>query len=171
MCLWDSRAKNEHWIREQWLKRNEFTAGEKNILNESLASPDKVILPPLHIKLGVTKQYVKSLDKGGECFNDICQKCLFLCYEEIKTGVFVGPKIRQLLKDKEFIKTMSPEEINEWIAFSQVVNNFLGNTKSPQQKKLLKLCLITFTNCNMNVKVRFLHSHLEYFPENLGALS
>ena len=57
---------------------------------------------------------------------------LFLSHEEIKTGVFVGPKIRQFLKDKEFIKTMSPEEKNGWIAFIQVVNNFLGITKSPE---------------------------------------
>ena len=50
--LWESRAKNEHWIREQWPKRNEFTVGEKNIFNQSLVSPDTVLLPPLHIKLG-----------------------------------------------------------------------------------------------------------------------
>ena len=52
LCLWDSRAKNERWIREQWPKRNEFTVGEKNILNQSLVSPDKVILPLLQFKLG-----------------------------------------------------------------------------------------------------------------------
>ena len=68
LCLWYSRAKNEHWISEQWPKRNEFTVGEKNICNGSLVPPDKVILPPLQIKLGLMKQYLKSLDKGGECF-------------------------------------------------------------------------------------------------------
>ena len=45
LCLWDSRAKNKHWIREQWPKRNEFTVGQKNIRNKSLVPPDKVILP------------------------------------------------------------------------------------------------------------------------------
>ena len=94
LCLWDCRAKNEHWIREQWLKGNEFTVGEKNIRNESLVSHNKVILPPLHIKLGLMKQYVKSLDKGGECFKCICQKFSFLSYEKIKAGVFDEPKIR-----------------------------------------------------------------------------
>ena len=82
LCLWDSRAKNEHWIHEQWPKRNEFTVGEKNICNESLVSPDKVILPPLHIKLGLMKQYVKSLYKGGKYFKYICQKFSFLSYEK-----------------------------------------------------------------------------------------
>ena len=81
LCLWDSRAKIEHWIREQWPKRNEFTFGEKNILNESLVSPDKMLFPPLYINLGLMKQYVKSLDKGGECFKYICHKFSFVSHE------------------------------------------------------------------------------------------
>ena len=108
----EQQAKNEHWIREQWLKRNEFTVAEKNICNESSVPPDKVILPLLQIKLGLMKQYVKSLDKGGKCFKYICQKFSFLSDEKIKVGVFDGPKIPQLLKNKEFIKTLSPEEKN-----------------------------------------------------------
>ena len=68
---------------------------------------------------------------------------------------------------------MNPEEKNGWVAFSQVVNNFLGNTKSREYKKIVKTLLDNFhkLGCNMSVKVHFLHSHLEYFPENLGALS
>ena len=87
--------------------------------------------------------------------------------------MFDGPKIRQLLKDKEFIQTMSSVEKNGWIAFSEVVSNFLGNTKSPEYKEIVKTLLDTFhkLGCNMSVKVHFLRSHLEYFPENLGALS
>ena len=61
--------------------------------------------------------------------------------KKIKAGVFDGPKIRQLLKDKQFIETMSPEEKNGWIAFSQVVNNFLSNTKSPEYKEIVKTLL------------------------------
>ena len=77
LCLWDSRAKNEHWIREQWPKRNEFTVGEKNILNESLVSPDKVLLPPLHIKLALMKHYVRSLDKVGSASNTFARSFRF----------------------------------------------------------------------------------------------
>ena len=173
LCLWDNRAKNEHWIREQWPKRNEFTVGEKNIRNESLVPPDKVILLLFHIKLALIKQYVESLDKGEECFKYIFQKFSFLSYEKIKAGVFDGPKILHLLKDKQFIETMSPEEKNGWITFSQVVNNLLGNTKCPKCKEIVKPLLDNFhkLGCNMSVKVHFLHSHLEYLPENLRALS
>ena len=84
-----------------------------------------------------------------------------------------GTKIRQLFKNKEFIETMSSVEKNGWITFSQVVNNFLGNTKSAEYKEIVKILLDTFhkLGCNMSVNVHFLRSHLEYFPENLGALS
>ena len=74
LCLWDSKAKTKHWEQGQWPKRNEFTPGEKNILNQALVDPSKVLLPPLHIKLGLMKQYVKSLNKHGTCFGYICQK-------------------------------------------------------------------------------------------------
>ena len=170
LCLWDSRVKDEHWIREQWPKRNKFTVGEKNILNESLVPPDKVILPPLHIKLGLMKQYVKSLDKGGECFKYICQKFSFLSHEKIKASVFDGPKIRQLMKNKELIETMSQEEKNGWIAFSQVVNNFLGNTKSPEYKEIVKTLLDNFhkLGCNMSVKVHYLQS-FRVFTRKFGS--
>ena len=124
-------------------------------------SPDEVLLPPLHIKLGLMKQYVKSFDKGGECFKYIFQKFSFLSHEKIKAGVFDGSKIRQLLKGKEFNETMSSSEKNGSIAFSQVVNNFLGSTKSPEYKAIVETLLDTFhkLGCNMSVKVHFLHSH------------
>ena len=87
--------------------------------------------------------------------------------------MFDGPKIQQLLKDKEFMETISPEEKNGWIAFSQVVNSFLGNTKSPKHKEIVKNLLDNFHKfgCNMSCKVNFPHIYLKYFPENLGALS
>ncbi|KAI6656209.1 hypothetical protein LOD99_1542 [Oopsacas minuta] len=51
--------------------------------------------------------------------------------------------------------------------------NFLGNTKSPNYKILVNELIESYKNlgCNMSVKVHFLHSHIDYFPENLGAVS
>ena len=103
----------------------------------------------------------------------ICRKFSFLSHEKIKAGVFDGPKVRQLLKDKGFIEKISSVKKNSWIAFSQVANNFLGNIQSPEYKKNVKTLLDTSykLGCNMSVTEHSLHSHLEYFPENLRALS
>ncbi len=77
------------------------------------------------------------------------------------------------MKDKEFIETMNQDEKEGWMAFGQVMRNFFGNTKSPNYKELVRnlLCAFQKLGCNMSVKVHFLHSHLDYFPENLGAMS
>ena len=59
------------------------------------------------------------------------------------------------------------------MAFWQVLSNFFGNTKSLNYKELVEnlLCAFQKLGCNMNVKVHFIHSHLNYFPENLGAMT
>ena len=77
------------------------------------------------------------------------------------------------MKDKKFIETMNEDEKEGWIAFRQVVSNCLGNTKSPNHKELVENLFCVFQNlsCNLSVKVHFLYCHLDYFPENLGAMS
>ena len=142
-------------------------------MNVPLVNREKVLLPPLHIKLGLMKQFVKALDKEGECFKYLCTKFSRLSYEKIKAGIFNGPQIKHLLKDQEFISTMKREELQAWKAFSDVVKNFLGNMKSQNFSELIENLLQAFHNlqCNMSVKVHFLYSHLDYFPENLGVFS
>ena len=87
-----------------------FQLGESEFISSSEDSEqcedrEKVLLPPLHIKLGLTKQSVKALDKEEECFKYLCTKFPWLTYEKIKAGIFNGPQIRLLLKDPAFIST------------------------------------------------------------------
>ena len=93
LCLWDSRAKQDHWIKRKWPSREVFVLGEKNIKNVPLVNREKVLSPPLHIKLGLMKQFVKALDKEGEYFKYLCTKYPWLTYEKIKAGIFDGPQI------------------------------------------------------------------------------
>ena len=67
-CLWDSRDTKAHYQKQVWPKREEFVVGEKNVKNIPLINPKKVLLPPLHIKRGLIKQFVKALDKDGAAF-------------------------------------------------------------------------------------------------------
>ena len=68
---------------------------------------------------------------------------------------------------------MSCIEKCAWNAFVNVVKNFLGNTKPPDYKMLVNELIESYKRlgCNMSVKVHFLHSQVENFPENLGAVS
>ena len=42
--------------------------GKQNVIYSPLVNQDQIILPPLHIKLGIMKQLVEALNKDGECF-------------------------------------------------------------------------------------------------------
>ena len=172
LCLWDSRAKEDHWVKQDWPKRTEFVVGEKNIKYEPLVKPEKVLLPPLQIKLGLVKQLLKTLDKEADCFKYLCVKFCAITEEKIKAGVFDGPQIRGLMNDPAFISSMQSAELDAWNAFATVVTSFLGNTK-PENYRLLVgnlLQAIQMLGCNMIVKSHFLHSHVDYFPNNFGAV-
>src|SRR5688572_29912838 len=97
LCLWESRAKHEHWTRKDWPPRKDMVVGAQNVINESLVARDRIILPPLHIKLGLMKQFVKALNKEGSCFEYIAHKLPGITMEKLKAGIFDGPQIRQLM--------------------------------------------------------------------------
>ncbi|GBN54673.1 hypothetical protein AVEN_155205-1 [Araneus ventricosus] len=106
LCLWDSRARDLHWTKTDWSHRGALTSGEKNVINTTLVPPEKVLLPPLPIQLGLMKQFIKSLPKVGECFRYLCSKFPKLSEAKLKEGVFTGPDIRKLLSDSLFSETM-----------------------------------------------------------------
>jgi len=39
-----------------------------NVIREPLIDPNRVLLPFLHVKLGLMKQFVKALKKEDECY-------------------------------------------------------------------------------------------------------
>ena len=98
LCLWDSRDRKNHWTRKVWPTRVEMEVGVKNVIHESLVLHEKTIFPPLHIKLGLIKQFVKALDKEGVCFKYICSTFSSLSDEKLKGGIFDSPQIRTLIK-------------------------------------------------------------------------
>jgi hypothetical protein len=94
--------KEEHWTRKNWPLRKNMEPGKLNVINNPLVERDKIILPTLHIKLGIMKQFVKALDKNGSCFSYICRKFSNVSMEKTKAGIFNAPQIRQLVKDSNF---------------------------------------------------------------------
>ena len=68
---------------------------------------------------------------------------------------------------------MNRNEKEAWAGFKNVVNGFLGNKKELNHKFIVDNMLQKYMilGCNMSLKVHFLHSHLNYFPYNLGAVN
>lgn len=54
-----------------------------------------------------------------------------------------------------------------------MAQNFLGNTKSPEYKQIVTKMITDFRTlgCLMKLKLHFLHSHLDKFPDKLGDFS
>jgi hypothetical protein len=76
ICEWDSIARSQHWEQKHWTPRTSLEPGSKNILRESLVDPKKILLPPLHIKLGIIKQFVNALPKTGNFFKYLAKHFL-----------------------------------------------------------------------------------------------
>jgi len=130
-------------------------------------------LPPLHIKLGLAKNFIRALGTDTEAFKHLQEKLSYLSYDKQKAGIVNGPEIRSLLKDKCFQRKMSQVASDAWISFSKVVSNFLGTNRSADYKHLVNdmLCKYKALGSTMSLKMHYLHSHLDFFPDNLGALS
>lgn len=62
-CLWDSRDRKDHWTDKNWPQRTDYSQANpaENLIYPALVPIDRILMPPLHIKLGVFAQFIKSL--------------------------------------------------------------------------------------------------------------
>ncbi|UYV84372.1 hypothetical protein LAZ67_X001961 [Cordylochernes scorpioides] len=159
--------------REQQADDTNFEAGHKNIVNPPLIDSENSYLPPLHIKLGLMKNFVKAMDRNASGFAYLKQKCSSISDAKIKEGIFVGPQIRELPQDGNFQNSLNEVEAVAWHSFRNVCNNFLGSVKVENYKDIVNDLLLFYKalGCNLSLKIHFLHSHLDFFPDNLGAVS
>lgn len=173
LCEWDSRARASHYLKQNWPLRSHAIPGSKNIANQPLVDSQKIFLPPLHIKLGLIKNLVKAMDRDGEAFKHLKSKFPRISEAKIKEGIFVGPQIREIFKDQMFKSKLNEKERRAWVAFENISHNFLGNKRAENYEELVQELLSSYQQlgCNMSLKIHFLHSHLDFFPENLGAVS
>ena len=171
--MWDSRAVDQHYVQKDWPQRSEFQAGSQHVKFAPLVDPQKVLLPPLHIKLGLMKNFVKAMNKDGDGFKYLRQVFPQLSDAKLKEGIFIGPQIRKLLDDVNFTEKLTRQELRAWNSFVSIVRGFLGNTMDANYQQLVDELLDSYKSlgARMSLKIHFLHSHLSFFPENLGAVS
>ena len=173
LCEWNSRARKSHCEVKDWPARQQLVPGQKSVSHQSLVDPTKILLPPLHIKLGLMKNFVKGLDREGDGFKYLRTKFPRISEAKVKEGIFLGPQIREVMNDKDFENHLNAIQLAAWNAFKAVTTNFLGNQRSPDYAELVKRLIETYKVmvCNMSLKIHFLHSHLDFFPPNLGDVS
>lgn len=138
LCQWDSRDRENHYKEKNWEERKTYKRGEYSMKMKPAIDPKKVLLPPLHIKLGLIQSFIRALNKKkGRTFAYIKRVFPKKSVAKLKHGILNGPEIRKLLKDKKFPTVMNRKEKSAWAAFTAVVEQFLGNKKAANYVELV----------------------------------
>ncbi|KAJ8685103.1 hypothetical protein QAD02_020896 [Eretmocerus hayati] len=130
LCEWNSRSKEEHYVRKVWPPRQQMIPGQKNVQAIPLVDRDKIVSPPLHIKLGIVKNFIKAMNITGAGVLFLREKFPRLSEAKLKERVLVGPDIRKLMLDPGFDAVLNEVELKNWKSVKNVINNYLGNWKS-----------------------------------------
>lgn len=189
--MWDSRWKNQY-DKKEWPIRN--AANRKNdsfnVKADALVPTEKILLPPLHIKLGLVKNYLKYMQRRNANAREYLRKFfpklstakldegiydLFnRCDEKNKfylnpIGVLVGPDIRRLVACPDFHLVLDEQELTAFEALKKVICGFLGKKRDENYVVLVQNMLDAFQtiNVHMSSKIHFMHSHLDVFARQL----
>ena len=82
-------------------------------------------------------------------------------------------KNKVLLSDQDFRNALSELERAAWDSFVALTKSFLGNFRAPNYEELVDEMLKSYQElgARMSLKIHFFHSHLDFFPKNLGEVS
>ena len=112
-CLWDSRNTSLHYKKGNWPPRSSYNIVAHNVKQTPLVEPKKVLLPPLHIKPGLIKQFVKELNPESDVFKHIQELFPKLSEAKIKGRVFVSPEVKRLMNSDSFSEKLSAESLEK----------------------------------------------------------
>ena len=84
----------------------------------------------------------------------------------------IGPQIQDIIKDEYFDKLLQDDEKVVWDSFKFVIKGIFGKQKSSKLWRSCKqpLAELPEFRLNLSLKINFLHSHLDFFPDNYGAV-
>ena len=111
LCLWNSRADEQHYVRQEWSLRQGLKPSSHNVQSHPLVETNKILFPPLHIKLGVLKHLLKAMNIEDSVFYFL-QRLSQISTEKLKAGIFDGPQIKELMKDPMFDEALSEAELS-----------------------------------------------------------
>ena len=63
ICEGDSEARPLHYSRKDWPARKSLETGVMSVENQPLVEPSKILLPSMHLKLGLINNFVKAMNQ------------------------------------------------------------------------------------------------------------
>ena len=166
LSLWGSQADDQHDVRQEWPLRQGL-----NIQSHPFVEPNKILLPSLHIKLEMMKNFVMAIDREGCSFAFLQENIPRISMEKSKASFLTVPK--QENSSLMFDEALSEAELSAWLSLKLVLTNFPGNHWSAKYKKRIEEQLKSFRQlgARMAFKLYFLRSNSDYFPKNCADLS
>ena len=76
------------------------------------------------------KNFIKATNQEEAAFTSLWEEFPRLGEAKLKEGIFIGPQIRELIKDEYFDKLLEGYEKAAWDSFKFVVKGFLGNRRA-----------------------------------------
>ena len=131
-------------LKKDWPARKSLEPGIMNVENQPLVEPGKILLPSMHLKLGLMKNFVKAMNQEAAAFTYLREKFPRLNEAKLKGGIFIGPQIQDLIKDEYFDKLLQGDEKVAWDSFKSVVKGFLGNRKAENYEELVSNLLQSY---------------------------
>jgi len=78
----------------------------------------------MHLKLSLMKNFVKAMNQEEAAFTYLWENFPRLSEAKLKEGIFIGPQIRDLIKDEYFDKLLQGDVKAAWDSFKFVVKGF-----------------------------------------------
>ena len=129
------------------------------------SQPSKMLLPSMHLKLGLMKIFVKAMNQEEAAFTYLrkvpqtkwgkTERRYFNWSTNASTWSYQGRILRQ---------APSRRRKGDWGSFKIVVKGFWGNRRAENNLELVSNLLQSYQKlgCNMSLKLHFLHSHLDF---------
>lgn len=173
LCDFDSRADQSVKYNSKFKGRESWSLGKLNVKYEPMVDVSRIIIPPLHVKLGLFKNFIKSV--GNKAMNYLRSEFFGerLTDEKVYEGIVNGPDIRRLMGDKKFRTKLNRTELAAFDSLVAYTKGFLGSDRAPNYRQLASNLKKAFErqNVSMSVKVHFAVDHVEDFAPDCGAYS
>jgi len=85
--------------------------------NQPLVEQSKILLPSMHLKLGLMKKFLNTMNQEEAAFTYLREKFPRLSEAKLKEGISIGPQIRDLVKDEYFDKFLQCDKKTAWDSF------------------------------------------------------
>lgn len=87
ICDWDTRMDIDHYSYRGWINRKEGYCRKLGMTDKPLVPINKIILPPLHIKLGIVSKFIQAVAERDVVYEQLRTVFPHLSETKIRAGI------------------------------------------------------------------------------------